>query len=713
MPKQDPTPTVTAELPLDSPAPDPATPDPVLVARVAALRQELLDHNRRYYEEAAPAVTDQEYDALLRDLADLEREHPEFATPDSPTRRVGGRPLEEFAHVRHQAAMLSLDNTYSEAEVGEFYARILKALPGREVPVVVEPKIDGVAVSLFYEDGRLQYAATRGDGVVGDDITQNVRTIRTVPHRLKDGYPARLEVRGEVFIPKAGFERMNADRAAAGLPLFVNPRNACAGSLKQLDPAVAASRPLDLRAHSYGLLEGADVGSHQEFFALLDRVGLPFSQHTWTAGSVAEILAAIHALDAVRHTLPYETDGAVVKVDRFAQRERLGFTSKSPRWAMAYKFNPERAETRLRAISLQVGRTGVITPVAELEPVFVSGTTVGRATLHNAEEIARKDIRIGDIVGVEKKGEIIPAVVSVRPDLRTGAEQVFLMPETCPSCGGSLARDPAQVAIRCGNAACPAQLKRRLQHFAARGAMDIEGLGEAMVEQLVNHGFVRTIPDVYGLTAPVLVELERMGEKSAANLIEGIARSREQPLWKLIFALGILHVGASGARALAARFGTLDQVLAATPEALKRTPDIGAVVGASMHEFFGNPANRETLERLRTAGLNFGERDTAPSAPGSKTSPVAGKRWVITGTLSRPREEIAELLLERGAKVSGSVSNKTDYLLAGADAGSKLEKARAAGVNVLNETGFWALLGLEPPEAPATGAAAPAFSLES
>lgn len=686
-----------------------AAADPALATKVAALRQEILDHNRRYYEEAAPTVTDQEYDALLRDLADLEREHPEFATPDSPTRRVGGRPLEEFAHVRHRVAMLSLDNTYSETEVGEFYARVLKALPNREVPVVVEPKIDGVAVSLFYEDGRLQYAATRGDGVTGDDITQNVRTIRAVPFRLKSGYPAKLEVRGEVFISKAGFERMNAERAAAGLASFVNPRNACAGSLKQLDPAVAASRPLDLRTHSYGLLEGAEVGSHQEFFTLLDRVGLPRSERTWTANNVGEILAAIHELDAVRHALPYETDGAVVKVDRFAQRERLGFTSKSPRWAMAYKFNPERAETRLRAITLQVGRTGVITPVAELEPVFVSGTTVGRATLHNAEEIARKDIRVGDIVGVEKKGEIIPAVVSVRPDLRTGAEQVFVMPETCPSCGGPLARDPEQVAIRCGNAACPAQVKRRLQHFASRGAMDIEGLGEAMVEQLVNHGLVRAIPDVYGLTAPALVGLERMGEKSAANLVAGIARSREQPLWKLIFALGILHVGTTGARALATRFVTLDGVMAASPEEVKRTPDIGAVVGASVHEFFGNPANRETLERLRTAGLNFGERDPAPAASAAKTSAVAGTRWVITGTLSRPREEAAELLLERGAKVSGSVSNKTDYLLAGADAGSKLEKAKSAGVKVLDEAGFCALLGLESPPA---ATAEKAFTLD-
>lgn len=692
------------------------TMDPALAAKVDALRREILDHNRRYYEEAAPTITDGEYDALLRELADLEREHPELVTPGSPTQRVGGRPLAEFAHVRHRVPMLSLDNTYSEAEVAEFYARVLKLLPGREVPVVVEPKIDGVAVSLYYEEGRLRYAATRGDGIIGDDITQNVRTIRTVPTRLKDGFPAKLEVRGEVFMPKEGFEKLNAERAAAGLSAFVNPRNACAGSLKQLDPAVAAGRPLDLRTHSYGLLEGGNVGSHREFFALLDRVGLPRSQHTWTARNPAEILAAIHELDALRRTLPYETDGAVVKVDLFAQRERLGFTSKSPRWAMAYKFDPERAETRLRDITLQVGRTGVITPVAELEPVFVSGTTVSRATLHNAEEIARKDIRIGDVVGVEKKGEIIPAVVSVRPDLRTGGEQVFRMPEHCPACGSTLVRDPEQVAIRCLNASCPAQVKRRLQHFAARGAMDIEGLGEAMVEQLVNHRLVAAIPDVYQLTAPTLVELERMGEKSAANLIAGIVRSKEQPLWKLIFALGILHVGATGARALAARFGTLDRLMAASPEEVQRTPDVGAVVGASVHEFFQNPANRETLDRLRAAGLNFGERDPASATSGGAvgSSPVAGTRWVITGTLSRPREEIAELILERGGKVSGSVSPKTDYLLAGAGAGSKLEKARSAGVKIITESEFRTLLAL-PASAPASETDSPAaeFSLEA
>ncbi|MBV9127992.1 MAG: NAD-dependent DNA ligase LigA [Verrucomicrobia bacterium] len=660
--------------------------------RLAELRREIEEHNRRYYEEAAPTISDQHYDALYRELRELETAHPALLTPDSPTQRVGGRPLEEFAQVRHRVPMLSLDNTYSETEVAEFYQRVRKALPGREVPVVIEPKVDGVAVSLFYEAGRLVYAATRGDGVTGDDITQNIRTIRTVPPRLRgDDFPAELEVRGEVFLPKSGFAKINAERAAAGQPLFANPRNAAAGSLKQLDPAIAARRPLDFFAHSYGLLTGRAVGSHSEFFRLLDEVGIPHSQRLWSAHDVAGILAAIRELDALRHTLEYETDGAVVKVDDFTQRARLGLTSKSPHWAMAYKYAAERVETRLRNITIQVGRTGVLTPVAELEPVFVSGTTVARATLHNAEEIARKDIRIGDRVLIEKAGEIIPAVVAVRADLRDGSERVFHFPEVCPSCSGPLVRDPEQVAIRCQNVSCPAQLRRRLQHFASRGAMDIEGLGEARVEQLVGDGLVRDIPDIYELQAEPLLALERAGEKSVANLLAAIEQSKAQPLWRLLFGLGILHVGATGARALAAHFKTLDALLRATPDALQRARDVGEVVGASVHDFFTNPANVESLEKLRAAGVNFGERDPVSDQPTTGAS-LADTRWVITGTLSRPREEIAELILERGGKVSGSISKKTNYLLAGADAGSKLEKARTLGVQILDEAGFHALL---------------------
>ena len=671
--------------------------------RAEALRLEIAEHNRRYYQDAAPTITDQKYDALYRELGDLEAAHPDLLTPDSPTQRVGGAPLEEFTQIRHRVPMLSLDNTYSEEEVAEFYRRVQKALPGKAVPVIIEPKVDGVAVSLYYEKGALQYAATRGDGVTGDDITQNARTIKTIPRHLHgDGVPDQLEVRGEVYFPKAGFAQLNQARANEGKPLFANPRNAAAGSLKQLDPALVAKRPLAFVAHSFGLMEGGGTTLHSqsEMFALLTLCGLRISEKLWTATDADGILRAIRELDAVRHGFAYETDGAVVKVDQFAQRQRLGLTSKSPRWAMAYKYAAERAETQLMDIQIQIGRTGVLTPVAILTPVPVSGTTVARATLHNADEIARKDIRIGDTVAIEKAGEIIPAVVLVRTDLRTGKERVFHMPTACPSCGTAVARDMDGVAIRCPNIACPERVRRQLQHFASRGAMDIEGLGEAMVEQLVGHGLVHTIPDIYGLQQTQLVELERMGEKSAANLIAGIAESKERPLWKLLFGLGIRHLGASGARALVAQFKTMDGILAAPLEQIERARDIGKVVGLSVYEFFSNPAERASLERLRAAGLNFGERDPAHVAAVGGL-PLADTRWVITGTLSQPREEIAEMILEKGGKVSGSLSNKTNYLLAGEEAGSKLEKAKTLGVTVLTEADFRALLaGGGPPPVP-------------
>ncbi len=669
--------------------------------RIESLRNAIRQHNERYYQQDAATISDQEYDALYRELIDLEAANPSLVTPDSPTQKVGGAPLEAFASITHRTPMLSLENTYSQEEVAEFYARVQKALGGRSAPVIVEPKVDGVAVSLFYENGALRYAATRGDGVTGDDITQNARTIRSIPPRLRGAPPRQLEVRGEVFMLRSGFAELNRLRAETGEAVFANPRNATAGSLKQLDPAITASRPLAFLAHSFGLLEGAEIASHTAFFELLDRCGVPHSEHLRQADSTESILDAIHALDEVRRTLDYETDGAVVKIDRFAQRTRLGLTSKAPRWAMAYKYQAERAETRLRDILIQIGRTGVLTPVAVLDPTQVSGTTVARATLHNADEIARKDIRIGDVVTIEKAGEIIPAVVSVRADLRTGEERVFQMPDACPSCGSHVSQDAGGVAIRCPNIACPAQLKRRLQHFAARGAMDIEGLGEAMVEQLTAAGLVAEFADLYTLDADRLIALERTGEKSAANLLAGIAASKERPLWRLLFGMGILHVGATAARALAAQFKTLDALASAPVEEIKRAADIGEVVGDSVSEFFRNEGNRATIERLRGAGLNFGERDPAATAPAGG---IAGTRWVITGTLSQPREEIAELILERGGKISGSLSAKTSYLLAGADPGSKLAKAAALGVRTLDENEFRSLLTAR---AAATGASPP------
>jgi DNA ligase (NAD+) len=658
--------------------------------RIATLRNEIEEHNRRYYQEAAPTISDREYDRLYRELTELEERYPQLATADSPTHRVGGTPLKAFTPITHRVPMLSLDNTYSEEEVGAFYRRMEKLLPNENIPVVVEPKIDGVAVSLLYEEGRLKYAATRGDGTTGDDITQNVRTIRSLPKQLEERAPRLLEVRGEVFMTKQGFLKLNAERSEAGLPVFANPRNSAAGSLKQLDPAITAQRPLGIVLYGTGAIEGLTLTRHSELFDLLKRLGLPGSERWWTANSLAEILRAIRELEKVRHDFVYETDGAVVKVDDYAQRAALGMTAKAPRWAMAFKYEPEQVETRLLDILIQVGRTGVLTPVAALEPVTVSGSRVARATLHNEEEIARKDIRIGDTVVIEKAGEVIPAVVRVRIDLRNGSEKKFRMPDKCPVCGSRVVKDEGQVAVRCVNAQCPAQLKRRIEHFASRGAMDIEGLGEAMVEQLVGRGLVKEVSDIYSLTTEELAGLERMGEKSVANLLQAIDRSRQQPLWRLLFGLGILHVGVSAARALADAFPNLEALMAATADGLQRIPDVGEVVGASIAQFFQEKHNREMIAKLRTAGLRLTNEAKPKRASDSK---ISGTTWVITGTLSRPRNEITELIIRHGGKISGSVSKKTSFVLAGEEAGSKLEKAKKLGLRVIDEGEFQKLLG--------------------
>jgi DNA ligase (NAD+) len=657
--------------------------------RIETLRRDIEAHNRRYYEEAAPTISDREYDQLYRELVDLETQFPDLLTAESPTQRVGGKPLTAFAQVTHRAPMLSLDNTYSEDEVVEFYRRLEKLLPDQPIPVVIEPKADGVAVSLLYEEGRLQYAATRGDGTVGDDITQNIRTIRSVPTRLKGRAPRVLEVRGEVFMGKRGFAKLNEERAEGGLPPFANPRNAAAGSLKQLDPAIAASRPLGVVFYGTGAVDGLDIKHHSELFPFLKQLGLPSADKWWLANTVDEVLGAIRELDKVRHDFAYQTDGAVAKVDSFAQRESLGFTSKSPRWAIAYKYEAERVETRLLDILIQVGRTGVLTPVAALEPVTVSGSRVARATLHNEEEIERKDIRIGDLVVVEKAGEVIPAVVSVRADVRTGAEKRFRMPAACPECGSGVVKDEGQVAVRCVNAQCPAQLRRRIEHFASRGAMDIEGFGEAVVKQLVERKLVSEISDIYALDATKLSGLERMGEKTVRNLLDAIESSKTRPLWRLIFGLGILHVGVTASRALADHFGSIDALMQSSAEELQRIADVGEVVGGSIALFFSEPANRAMIEKLRAAGLNLISEKKSPTTTGS---PFAGTTWVITGTLSEPRDEIAEMIISRGGKVSGSVSKKTSYVLAGDDAGSKLEKAKQLGLRVVDEAEFTRLL---------------------
>src|SRR5436305_10777965 len=531
--------------------------------RVQQLREEIRKHDRLYYEEAAPIISDREYDRLYTELVDLEAQFPDLVTPDSPTQRVGGKPLKAFEQVAHLIPMLSLDNTYSEDEVKNFYNRIQRLLPNEKIPVVIEPKVDGVAVSLIYESGKLRQAATRGDGTVGDNITQNIRTIRSVPERLRDAAPKLLEVRGEVYMDRKGFEKLNEERNKAGLPLFANPRNAAAGSLKQLDPAIVAKRPLGIVLYGTGATEGLDVDLHSEVFPLLKKLGLPTTEWWRVAKSVDEILSAIHDLDGIRHKFAYQTDGAVVKANSFAQRERLGFTAKSPRWAIAYKYAAERVETRLKGIAIQVGRTGILTPVAVLEPVFVSGSTVGRATLHNEDEIKRKDIRIGDTVVIEKAGEVIPAVVEVVKSKRPRDAKPFDFAEhihgKCPVCGGPVRRDPEFVAWRCENLQCPAQATRRVEFFAARSALDIESIGGIVADKLVERGLVREPLDLFELKIEQLATLNLgnedaprvFGEKNATKAIRAIERAKTFPLSRWLFALAIPDVGKTTAMQLA------------------------------------------------------------------------------------------------------------------------------------------------------------------
>ncbi|MBJ7258926.1 MAG: NAD-dependent DNA ligase LigA [Chthoniobacterales bacterium] len=658
-------------------------PASTALSRVRELRREITRHDRLYYEQAEPAISDREYDALLRELRDLEEAHPEMQSADSPTRRVAGKPLEGFAQVRHRMPMQSLDNTYSLEEADAFLARVEKLLPGIKLRWTIEPKVDGVALSLTYRDGLLDSAATRGDGTTGDDVTQNVRTIRQVPLRLEGSKPALLEIRGEIYLPKKKFAALNAEREKEGEALFANPRNAAAGSLKLLDASIVARRGLSAVFYGIGAIEGGAAPPTQaELLRWLKEIGLPVVPKFWEADCADGVRNAVAALEIIRHDFAFETDGAVIKLDEFRRREQTGSTSKAPRWAMAYKYEPERARTRLNDITVQVGRTGALTPVAELEPVQIAGSRVSRATLHNEEEIARKDIRIGDHVFVEKAGEVIPAVVGVDTKARNGREKKFHMPEKCPSCQSKVARDPDLTAVRCVNPDCPAQIRRRLEHFAARGAMDIEGLGEAAVDQLVSAGLVAKLPDIYSLRAEEVSALERRGEKSTANLLASIDGSKAQPLWRLLFGLGIIHVGSAAARKLADKFQTLDRLAAAGAEELESTEDVGGVMARSIRDFFTLPHNRQLVELLRQRGLNFGEGDER-AAPASQA--LAGQTWVLTGTLSRPRDEIAELIRQHGGTVSGSVSKKTSFVLAGEEAGSKMEKAEALGVPVVDE----------------------------
>lgn len=654
-------------------------------ARAAFLSAELHRHNRLYYVEAKPVISDKEFDVLLRELQDIEAKFPDLLTPDSPTQRVGGAPLEGFTQITHTVRMMSLDNTYSEEELTAFFARVQKGLGREKIDCVIEPKVDGVAITIRYENGVLKHGATRGDGQTGDDVTNNLKTIKRLPLRLPKDGPQTFEVRGEVFMPKAGFAKLNEERDEAGEPRFANPRNSTAGTLKLLDPKTVAKRPLDIVF--YGLVEASDVQSQTEVYALLDAAGLRKADLIWHADSAEGLLTAIRELDEKRKSLPYETDGAVIKVNSFADQRELGVTSKAPRWAIAYKYQPEQAETKLLAIDIQVGRTGALTPVARLEPVLISGSTVSNATLHNYEEIERKDIRVGDIVVIEKAGEIIPAVVTVKKEHRKGDEGVVIAPTHCPVCGTGVHRDEEQVVIRCPNPHCPEVVKRRIEHFVSRAAMDISGLGESVIAQLVELKLVRDVADLYGLNELLLARLDRVGTKSIDNYLKAIEASKQQDPWRLVFGLGILHVGAGGARKLLEHFGSIDAIASASIEDLTQCPDIGAIVAPSIHAWFRDEHNAALLDRLRSAGLNFAQRTVTAAS-----DKLNGTTWVITGTLSEDRETIADTIRANGGKVSGSVSGKTTYLLAGEDAGSKLDKATKLGVKIVTEAEFRAML---------------------
>src|SRR5213080_180687 len=657
---------------------------------VERLRREIEHHNYRYYVLDDPLVSDAEYDTLFRRLEQLEAEHPELASPDSPTQRVGAMPLEKFETVRHRHPMLSLNNIATREEMAEFDARIRKFLNLERVEYVGEPKIDGVAVELVYEDGVLTTGSTRGDGVVGENVTPNIRTIRSVPLRLQRGptpVPELLEVRGEVFLPIEAFRRVNREREEAGQPVFANPRNAAAGSLKQLDPRVTASRPLALVCHGVGEVRGVKLSRHWEALEAFQGWGLRPVPRTQVLDSLDAAGAFYAELERERDSLPYEIDGIVVKVNDVGLQRRLGEISRAPRWAVAWKFKPRQATTRIVNILPSVGRTGVLTPVAELEPVQVGGVTVRNASLHNMDEVERKDVRIGDTVLLERAGDVIPYVVKVVTERRKGREERFRMPAACPVCGAKVVRAEGEVAYRCIGLACPAKLKQQLRFFGARGALDVEGLGEKLVDQLVDRGLVRDVADLYRLDADTLVALERMGKKSAANLRAQLERSKQTTLPRLLVALGIRQVGEATAKALAEHFGTLERLMDATEEELQEVRDVGPEVAASIRGFFAEKQNRKVIQKLLAAGVR-------PAAVTRPKGPLAGKKFVLTGTLDAMTRPEAQRRIEAlGGRVQSSVSKETDYVVVGADPGSKLAKAKALGVRTLEEKALLKLLG--------------------
>ncbi len=676
--------------------------------RIDQLRKLIRHHEERYYVLDDPDITDAEFDALMGELKALERDHPDLVTPDSPTQRVGGRPVEGFDTVEHATPMLSLDNVYTDDELRAFDERVRRGLAdlgedAGSVAYVAELKIDGLSIALTYEDGRLHRGVTRGDGTRGEDVTSNVRTIRAIPLVLKGGPAGRIEVRGEVYLPRRAFERINHDREDADEPPFANPRNAAAGALRNLDPALVASR--GLAAFTYQVVAAADVRPPTQAGTLetLGRWGLPVERHWRRCEGIDAVAAYCREWDEGRHHLDFDTDGVVIKLDAVAMRDRLGATAKFPRWATAFKFPAQQATTRLLRIEVNVGRTGAVTPYAVLDPVRLSGSTIQLATLHNDQEIARRDIREGDLVIIEKGGEVIPKVVRPVLESRPSDSHPWVMPTVCPACGSPLHRPDEGVVWRCPNAGCPARLRRSLQHFAGRRAMNIEGLGEAIVDQLVEKGLVRDVADLYRLKAADLVDLvvepkaarserarpRKLG-KVGLNLVEQIGHSKSNELWRVLFGLGIRHVGERAAQALASAFGSVDAIREATTGQMEQTPDIGPVVAASVRGFFDEPSNVALVSRLGAAGVRL-EADERPPARVAQT--LAGNTFVLTGTLaSMTREEAEAAITGLGGRVTSSVSRKTTAVVVGADPGSKLDKARELGVETMDEEAFARLI---------------------
>lgn len=649
--------------------------------RIEELSELLEYHSKKYYVEDNPEISDYEYDMLLRELENLEAEHPEFLSPLSPTQRVGGKPLDKFEQVTHTVVMESLQDAFSEQEIYDFDRRVSENVTGYDY--VVEHKIDGLSVSLEYVNGEFVRGSTRGDGTVGEDVTQNLKTIKSIPMKLSDPIPF-LEVRGEVYISKENFRKVNEEREEQEEPIFANPRNAAAGSLRQLDPKIAAKRKMDIFVFNIQQIEGIEIKSHIEGLRLLKKLGFKTILNDTVFPDIKSAFAQVQNIGEERGSLPFDIDGAVIKVNSLDLRKKLGSTSKFPRWAIAYKYPPEQKETKLIDILVQVGRTGAVTPLAILEPVHVAGTTVSRATLHNQDYIDEKDIKIGDTVVIQKAGDIIPEILEVKKEKRTGEEIAFKMPEKCPVCGAMITREEGEAAFRCTGASCPAQITRNIIHFVSRNAMDIDGLGPAIIQQLLERNLIKNAADLYYIKAEDVEDMDKMGKKSAENLINAINESKENSLSKLITALGIRFVGAKASKLIASYAKNMDTLMALSKEELTTIDEIGDVMADSVIKYFSEPQNIEFIERLRSAGVNFEENSTS-----ANDMRFENMTFVLTGTLSEfTRNEASEIIENFGGKTSSSVSKKTTYVLAGEEAGSKLDKANKLGVKVITEADF-------------------------